>query len=119
MTTTPVEPLPEGGPTTLGAVKFALLIEDETDDTFLEPIVAAVNGLVSELPVADKARRLGVWPFKVTQGATMLAARLYRRRNSPEGVAAFGNEGPVYVQRNDPDVAMLLELGAWASPQVG
>jgi hypothetical protein len=47
-------------------------------------------------------------------GAAMLGARLYRRRNSPEGVATFTADGAVYVQRNDPDVAMLLGIGAYA-----
>jgi hypothetical protein len=49
----------------------------------------------------------------------MLAARLYRRRNSPEGVATFTADGAVYVQRNDPDVGMLLGIGSWAPPVVG
>jgi hypothetical protein len=34
-------------------------------------------------------------------------------------VAAFTAEGAVYVQRNDPDVAMLLQLGVYAPPVVG
>jgi hypothetical protein len=34
-------------------------------------------------------------------------------------VATFTADGAVYVQRNDPDVAMLLGLGAYAPPVVG
>lgn len=49
-------------------------------------------------------------------GAIMLAARLVRRRNSPEGVAALTETGPYYVARTDPDVSMLLGLDR---PQVG
>jgi hypothetical protein len=49
----------------------------------------------------------------------MMAGRLFRRRESPAGVAAFGELGAVYVMRNDPDVAMLLGLGSWAKPMVG
>jgi hypothetical protein len=50
----------------------------------------------------------------------MLAGRLYRRRNSPAGVEAFSDlGGAVYVQRNDPDIALLLRTGAYARPMVG
>ena len=59
------------------------------------------------------------WPEAVEYGATLLGARLYRRRNSPAGVETFGQLGAVYVMRNDPDVAMLLKLGPYARPQVG
>jgi hypothetical protein len=40
-------------------------------------------------------------------------------QQSPEGVATFTADGAVYVQRNDPDVAMLLGIGAYAPPVVG
>lgn len=59
------------------------------------------------------------WPANVSLGAKMLAARLYRRRNSPAGVEALGELGPVYVSRNDPDLSQLLELGRYAPPKVG
>jgi hypothetical protein len=58
-------------------------------------------------------------PAAQALGAAMLAARLWRRRNSPEGVATFTADGAVYVQRNDPDVAMLLGIGSYAPPVVG
>jgi hypothetical protein len=59
------------------------------------------------------------WPPRQVLGATMLAVRLYRRRDSPAGVATFGAEGAAYVTRNDPDVAQLLGIGAYAPPRVG
>lgn len=59
------------------------------------------------------------WTPNVTRGLNMLAARLIRRRNSPAGVEAAGELGPLYVQRNDPDVAMLLGLGTYTRPAVG
>jgi hypothetical protein len=31
----------------------------------------------------------------------------------------MGNLGAVYIQRNDPDIAMLLEIGTYKRPQVG
>lgn len=85
--------------------------------------VAAVNSLVPTfakvVPQAAPDGLSSSWRNEHRLGALMLAARLYRRRNSPEGVASFTAEGAVYVQRNDPDVAMLLGLGAYAPPVVG
>jgi len=77
----------------------------------LAPTVAAVNEFV--------ALHARTGPYSTALGATMLAARLWRRRNSPEGVAGFATDSPVYVQRNDPDIGMLLGLGNHAPPVVG
>jgi hypothetical protein len=117
-------PLPDDGPATTAKVKAQLKIADNADDAALGDIVAAVNAVVRGLPVV---RRLNpdpdpgpfTWPANVVHGANMLAGRLFRRRNSPTGIEAFGANGPVYVNRNDPDVAMMLELGDYARPSVG
>lgn len=79
-------------------------------------IVDAVSVMVSRwvgIPTPD------MWGDDVALGATMLAARLHRRRNSPAGVEAFNELGAVYVSRRDPDIAMLLGLGEWMPPKVG
>lgn len=83
----------------------------------VEPIVAAVISLVTSYhgAPADGAE----WADHYKIGATMLAARIFRRRNSPAGVEALGDLGPVYVSRNDPDLAQLLKLGRYAEPRVG
>ena len=52
------------------------------------------------------------------QAAVMLAARLFRRRNSPGGVETFG-ESVTYVSRYDPEIARALRTGLWALPGVG
>lgn len=114
--------LPADGPTTDTLVKSHLGIVDDSDNARLATIVPAVNAVVRGLPVsslADADPAPATWPEQIVQGSTMLAARLLRRHNSPDGVAAFGDQGPVYVQRNDPDIAMLLQLGDWAMPAVG
>lgn len=49
-------------------------------------------------------------------GTVMLAARWYARRSSSQGIASFGDFGPAYVQKTDPDVSSLLGLGR---PSVG
>lgn len=115
-------PLPAPELTTVDVVKAFLAIVDNVDDARLAPIVAAVCSVVRSLPIAsasDTDPAPADWPDRVKQGATMMAARLWARKDSPEGVASFAADGPVYVQRNDPDVAMLLELGDWSCPAVG
>lgn len=113
--------LPDGGPTTVGLVKAHLSIADARDDTRLDPIVKGVNRLVRSWPVSSPAVGQADWTGveDVVEGATMLAARLFRRKGSPAGVESFGSLGAAYVMRNDPDVAMLLQLGPWAPPSVG
>ena len=117
--------LPPAGPATLPAARLELRLTDSADDDYLTELVAAVNDLVRRWPVAEYANRPDVaapariWPASVTVGATRLVARLYSRRNSPTGVESFGLDGPVYVQRNDPDIAQLLELGGYARPIIG
>ena len=116
--------LPAGGPATPGGVAAFLRLgptASEDELARVDEVTTAVNALVRQWPVAAKALEVtpATWPAYVTEGATMLAGRLFRRRESPAGVAAFGELGPVYVMRNDPDVAMLLRLGSWAPPAVG
>ena len=98
------------------------------------PVARAVVAFVSSLPIVvdgtppatwdgaagswDEGTTTQSWPEPVQLAATMLAARLVRRRNSPQGVAVFG-EGATYVSRNDPDVARMLRIGPFAPPQVG
>lgn len=111
--------LPLEGPATLAGVKGFLRITDTDDDTRLADVLAAVNSKVRGWPCSEAAVDAEAFPAAVVEGATMLAGRLFRRRESVAGVAAFGELGPVYVMRNDPDVAMLLNLGSWTRPMVG
>lgn len=116
-----VGPLPTSGPTTRPLVKVYLSIDetDTDDDTEIDAVVEAVNDAVREFPTADRSRGLESWRPATVHGATMLAGRLKKRSGSPDGLAAFGDMGAVYVSRNDPDVALLLELGAYRKPAVG
>lgn len=117
--TTPIDP----GPTTSARVARMLSIELDGDDEVADPIVrarlddvvAAVNASLTWIePDAD-----GHWRPDHVHGATMLAARIDRRRHSPSGVETFGGDAATYVQRTDPDVAQLLGLGRMARPAVG
>ena len=113
--------LPVSGPTTLALVKAQLRIVDTVDDTGITAVVEAVNDLVRGLPVAQAADGETTWDAfdNIVLGATMLSARLWRRRDSPAGVITFGTEGSAYVSRNDPDVAQLLRIGAYTRPAIG
>jgi hypothetical protein len=113
--------LPGEGPATLPGVRAFLRIPatDTQDDTRLELVVAAVNSLVRCWPCSEASVGAEEFTANVVEGANLMAGRLFRRRESPAGVAAFGDQGPVYVMRNDPDVAQLLQLGSWATPRVG
>jgi hypothetical protein len=113
--------LPVGAPTTLALVKIQLSIPaaDDRNDLQLAQIVAAVNNVVRGMAVSEAAVGALEWPSRIVLGATMLAGRLFRRKNSPAGVEAFGQLGAAYVMRNDPDIAHLLKLGSYQTPQIG
>jgi hypothetical protein len=121
MSDTELAGLPEGGPASMTATKVMLSIDatDVRDDAELSNIVAAVNAEVRTWPVSTAAVGAAAWPANLERGAHMLAARLFRRRNSPAGVESFGSLGAAYVMRTDPDIAMLLKLGSWQRPGLG
>lgn len=103
-------------------VKAWLHLSDGADDALIDDVVAATNAWVGALPYVRELDPTtwpdGLWPSDVTQGAIMLAARLYRRRNTPSGVEPFV-EGAVYLPRRDHDVDALLHNGFYARPRVG
>lgn len=104
------------GPADVDAIAAELDISaGDRERDQLPATVEAVNDLVSTwlAPGPDG------WAPRHVKGANMLAARLYRRRNSPAGVESFGELGAVYVQRNDPDIAQLLSLGRYSRLAVG
>lgn len=111
--TTPPPTSADSSPTSAGAVAEHLSWSDVSDEQLarLEGVVAAVNAFVRRVATTSAAEQ--------SQGALLLAARLWRRRNSPEGVATFTADGAVYVQRTDPDVAQYLGIGTYAPPVVG
>lgn len=118
----PVAGLP-AGPATEASVKLFLNLEptDTADDARLELTINAVNSFVAGLRVAQElSEDVDEWPFQIVLGATMLGARWFKRNNSPAGVIDLGGDaGVVYVQRKDPDIAMMLGLGPYSPPAVG
>lgn len=56
----------------------------------------------------------GTWgwaavPTAIKQACVIQAARIFKRNDSPLGVAGFGDMGAMRVSRVDPDVARMLE----------
>lgn len=117
--------LPPTGPVVLATVKAELGYTnvDAARDNRLQTRVDSVNSWVRLLPVALESLTYGTpppaWPPHIILGGTMLATRLWRRKDSPSGVEAFTDAGAVYVSRNDPDVAQLLAIGNYTPPKVG
>lgn len=125
MTVTPVPlPLPEGGPTdnvrvaTYARIKGGVDAMTPAELTELTDTVNAVNELVRDLPVSDGARGAATWDAhsRIVKGATMLAGRVWRRRDTNGGIYSAGDVVPIFVHTRDPDVALLLNLGDYAKP---
>jgi hypothetical protein len=90
------------------------------DQAVVEQATASANAYVARLgwlvdPYADPPRDQTDAP-DVVDGTIKLAARLYRRRNTPSGIESFGDAGAAYVARGDPEIRMLLRL---STPMVG
>lgn len=116
-------PLPAEGPATRSGVKPLLGVapDDDTQNADIDLRVEAVNVYVRTLSVcdrvdADPAPADWAGQDDIVLGSNMLAARLVRRKDSPDGVAAATSADVVFVARNDPDVALLLRLGPYADP---
>ena len=112
---TPTQVLAPSGPAL--PERTATWLSMAAPDQDLVDTVAAVNEIVRDwIPTPADGEP---WPHRVVRGCTMLAGRMYRRRNSPGGVEVYGAEGAAYVSRSDPDVAQLLKIGPYADPAVG
>lgn len=120
-------PLPDEGPATVAGTCAELSQPVPAPGQRLDQLTAAVaaaNGIVRDLPIAllastDPAPADWTGHDRVVLGANRLAARLDKRRGTPLGYEAFGEGGPVYINRNDPDLAQLLALGRYTPPMVG
>lgn len=83
----------------------------DVDRAAMEAAVAAANDIV--LAYRRDLADAETWPARVEQAATQQAARLYGRRGSVQGVAAFQDVGVSLLPRIDPDVRLALELGEY------
>lgn len=96
-------------------------------DVQLEPLNGFVSGVTSPFtglrsrdsylfPIEEEealVRVTGVWgwaaiPTAIRQATVILASRIFKRNDSPLGVAGFGDLGVVRVGKLDPDVEALI-----------
>ena len=102
-------------PTTTAAVSSFLGLSPArpVDDEALAAAVAAANDAVWtwRQDLDDPSAEGTVWPPRVDFAATIEAARLYGRRGSVQGVAAFQDTGVSFLPSLDPEVKSLLEIG--------
>lgn len=104
--------------TTDSKVKTWLNLQGTDQDAHVKECVTAVNAFIGSLPVVADLPADADWPAQVDLAATMLAARLVRRRNSPSGVEGITETGTSYVSRYDPDIARMLELDGYERPAI-
>lgn len=87
-------------------------------DQQMKDIAAAVTAYVNSLPSIDRLEG-GGWAHNTALGATMLGARLYKRKVSPSGIESFAQVGFTFISRYDSDIARLLHIDAYRKPIVG
>jgi hypothetical protein len=103
-------------PATVDAVRTHLGLSPArpVDDDALTAAVAGSNGTVASLrkDLPDPTAPDAVWPAQCDEAAVLYAARLYGRRGSVMGIAAFADAGARLLSE-DPDVALMLQLGPY------
>lgn len=103
----PWPPMPAPGSVVadLATLKLYVGTRTDLDDVLLQQRLDTATAWVYERTMEDR------WGHPDLQEAILLfASRLYKRRQSPEGVAGFSAEGVVVrVLREDPDIRLLME----------
>lgn len=113
--TTPVPPL------TVEGVKDWLRIGDSADDELIGWALEGTLAHVARLPFIQAQpmpKDPDTWHSDARLGTLMLAARSYRRRNTPGGLEPLGDT-VFYTPQYDPDIERLLRVGKRAAPAVG
>lgn len=108
-------------PLTVQGIKDWLRITDPADDELIGWSLAATLDHVARLPFIRRQSEPGnpdTWESDARLGTLMLAARTYRRRNTPGGLEVLADQA-TYVAQYDPDIERLLRVGKRAAPGVG
>lgn len=104
-------------PTTL-ADRAAAWAKSPTTTPEMGMCAAAVIDYLGTLPSVPRDTD-GTLTAAAELGAIMLTARLERRRNSTSGIESSADLGIAYVARTDSDIARLLRIDAFQTPQIG
>jgi hypothetical protein len=112
-------------PATVASLKVYLGLDPAStvDEAAMTAATEAANDLMTQLRPdvtldAETGDVLVAWPARVDQAANVEAARLYGRRGSVQGVAAFADIGVSLLPRLDPEVRSLLQLGEYQDSTV-
>jgi hypothetical protein len=75
--------------------------------------ITEIRSYAGWLPTTGRMQVTAVWgwpavPDEIAEAAKLLAARLYRRKDSPQGVLGTSEWGTARVSRTDPDVESLI-----------
>ena len=88
----------------LDALRASLGTVSNVNNTNLERALTAATAWVTERVMPERLE-----DDETQEAIVLLASRLYKRRNSPEGVAGWGDLGVIRIVASDPDIARLLE----------
>jgi hypothetical protein len=95
--------------TDLDALRTRLGTVGTKDDALLASCLDAATAWVEDRVYDIPDARLGQRHPEVTEAILLMASRLFKRRQSPEGVAGWSDLGAVRIVSRDPDVEALLE----------
>jgi hypothetical protein len=91
-------------------------VETSPDNALVlgDPVTGLINLNGWSLCSRDRVRVTAKWgfpavPAQVAHAALIQSARLYKRRESPEGVLGNAEWGSIRLSRTDPDVAALVQ----------
>lgn len=88
----------------LAALRLSLGSVATTNDDLLQRALDAATSWVT-----DRVMTVELASDEVQEAIVLLASRWYKRRQSPEGVAGWGDLGVIRILAKDPDIEALLE----------
>jgi hypothetical protein len=94
---------------TVADLKARLGVKTSETDALLDWALTVATAWVDDRVYANPDQVPGERHAEVVEAILILASRLYARRNSPEGVAGWGDLGVVRIVASDPDIESLLE----------
>lgn len=106
-------------PTSVDRLRIYLGLDpaSSVDTEAMTMAVDAANAFVERIK-PEWCTEPTVWEPEAEQAATVQAARLYGRRGSVQGIAAFQDIGVSLLPRLDPEVRSLLRLGEYQDSTV-
>lgn len=88
----------------LDALRASLGTVSNVSNTLLQRSLTAATSWV-----ADRVYPQCFDDDETQEAILLLSSRLYKRKNSPEGVAGWGDLGVIRIIATDPDITRLLE----------